>query len=220
MTQRPFNSITPFGIRQLVTELDSASEHDINEKATEQFAKVTEMEFELASQLGSDSKSMSMISKFVIAQILAENLSRLAENGMAAELYIRRDILPTLEKDLEELREYTEDLDAEAKSMLLAWASEYRTEVVTLTESVIKIGRWHSNRSNEDLNQMIALYAHRNESLDVNALAFCLSAIPEATVLCGLQQPEHLKRAIHTSQLPLLDQEKIEFLTETPLLRQ
>jgi aryl-alcohol dehydrogenase-like predicted oxidoreductase len=219
MLQRPFNSITPQGVRQLVTASNAELERDINEKATEQFAKVTEMEFDLASLLGSDSMSMSIISKFVVAQILAENLSRLVENAMAAELYINRDIIPALEKDLEELKVFANDFEPEIKSALLAWALEYRAEVLKLTQHVIAIGRWHSNRSNEDLHQLIALYSHRDESLAVNSLAFCLSSIPDATVLCGMQDLEHLKDAIRTLQLPLLNKEKLEFLTETPFLR-
>jgi hypothetical protein len=175
MTQRSLNAITNQGVRKLVTKDLMKGEREINETAIRQFTLVTEMELDFSSQLGLDSGSLAMISKFVVAQILAENLSRLVENGMAAELYIKKDILPTLEKDLLELESFAQQAESELRDYILEWGPAYRLQVDLLTKSVFEISSWHLNRSNEEMNDLISLYGHRDEPLAVNALASSLS---------------------------------------------
>jgi aryl-alcohol dehydrogenase-like predicted oxidoreductase len=219
MTQRPFNAITSQGVCKLVTKPTAVDEHSINQIATDQFTLVTEMEIDFSSQLGLDTKSLGMISKFVIAQILAENLSRLVENGMAAELYIQRDILPTLNSDLKELYEFAQEVDPELRDYITEWGPEYKKQVEKLTKCVLEISSWHANRSNQELNQMISLNAHRNESLAVNALSASLSALPHATTLSGMKSTDQLDNVHRAIKLGPIAPEKLDFLFHSPFLR-
>ncbi|KAJ3347550.1 hypothetical protein HDU91_006748, partial [Kappamyces sp. JEL0680] len=198
ITQRPFISMTRSGVQKLVTRPLGMDETAINQEATDQFEVVTELEVELAMMLGSEDKEASLISKFVIAQIVAENLGRLAQNEMAAELYFRRDILPALDRDLEELRQYGETAAKPQQAEFLRdWIPSYRAEAQSLLDRVKAVAAWHSNRTNEELNSIVSLRAHRHAPLATNALAVCLSATAAfpASVLVGTRQKEHLAQS-------------------------
>ncbi|KAJ3258758.1 hypothetical protein HK103_003352 [Boothiomyces macroporosus] len=109
ITNRPFNAITPNGVLKLVKR--PLNDHEINEKVTLQFEKVVQLEQELESKLEGDITDSILLSKFCIAQIIGDNLSRLVTNEMACKLYFDRDLKPELEKDFEYLKD--SDLETE-----------------------------------------------------------------------------------------------------------
>ena len=215
LTQRPFHAITSKGIRKLTQHVGSTLETNINEKATKQFTLVIEMELELSGLLGMSSKGIA--NKFTNAQILAQNLSRLVENEMAAELFIKRDILH--EKDFEELRLFAEELDQDDQEQVKRWIAEYDKQVKELIQCVLDISKYHSSRSNDELNSFVSLYCHRNESLAANALSVCLSATgPNTTVLCGMRTEKQVDVALKTLTLPKIEDGRLNALFESPLL--
>lgn len=170
--------------------------------------------------MGSESADLAMAAKFVVAQILAQNLARLVENEMAARLYIKREIIPSLEKDLIELRGFAQSVEIEqGREYLEDWTREYKREVYKLIECVYGISQWHSNRTNNDLNQIISINAYKDQPLAVNALGLCLSAVSDnTTVLSGMRHEDHLKIALETLKLETLDAERVEYLFNSPLL--
>jgi aryl-alcohol dehydrogenase-like predicted oxidoreductase len=223
MTQRPFVSITPKGVRKLVTTDLEMSEMEINQLATSQFEVLTEMEVDLGMMLGSDEVELSLISKFVVAQIIAQNLSRLVENSMAAELYFKRDIIPSLEKDILELEEYAKSLeDSTIPTFLQSWIPRYKKEAIKLLDSVKQVALWHLNRSNMELNEILGLRAHRDTSLAVNALSVCLSSTASfpSSVLVGMDQEQHLRDALEAIQKPVISTENLQDIFTNPILEE
>lgn len=173
--------------------------------------------------VGSDNQELELLSKFVIAQIIAQNLSRLVENGMAADLYFKRDILPSLEKDLVDLEEYSlkmESVNTEVSLFLKEWIPKYKKESLKLLENVLDIAKWHSNRSNIELNNILSLYAHKDQSLSSNALAVALSATSNAgsSVLLGMRNEKQVDEAIGALNRVLLTNEQLEGLLMNPYL--
>ncbi|KAJ2989299.1 hypothetical protein HDV02_005051 [Globomyces sp. JEL0801] len=214
MTQRPFLSITRDGVRKLTTSSSNKSEQDINENATKQFELLISIVEE------EDYDDMSLPAKFVVAQVLGENIGRLVENKMAAQLFFNRDIKPVLNTDLNYLIKCSETDDSRVgQEFILDWVANYRKETLKLMDCILEIADWHLDRSNIQLNDNVSLNAYK-ASLATNSLGICLSASnPDTTsVLVGIRSQTQLDHAIQTAKLPLLDEDQIERLFDNPML--
>jgi hypothetical protein len=69
----------------------------------------------------------ALTSKFVWGQVLSENLARLAQNHFATRHYLTQQVLPVLQKDLEELRDYAQQLGVDEELAAYEdWIENYR----------------------------------------------------------------------------------------------
>jgi hypothetical protein len=168
----------------------------------------------LLDLVGINSEDIALASKFVISQILSENLVRLVPNGMAAELYFKRDLIPELDKDLQVLSTVAESADPHTGEFLRKWIESYKSNVLTLMDEVLKISKWHADRSNSDLLNMISLTAYRGESLECNALGIAMSANPKGTVLSGIRTSSHVANIRKALKLPLLNEDRLGYLSQ------
>lgn len=69
----------------------------------------------------------ALTSKFVWSQVLSENLARLAQNHFATRHYLTQQVLPVLQKDLQELHEYAQQLGGDEEVAAYEhWIEDYR----------------------------------------------------------------------------------------------
>lgn len=78
-------------------------------------------------------EEQSLTSKFVWGQVLSENLARLAQNHFATRHYLTQQVLPAVQKDLEELNTYANNLDngEEELAAYQYWIDDYREVAYT-----------------------------------------------------------------------------------------
>ncbi|KAJ3322177.1 hypothetical protein HDV06_003237 [Boothiomyces sp. JEL0866] len=170
MTNRPFNAITPSGVLKLVKR--PLNDLEINEKVTLQFEKVVKLEQELENNLTNDITDSILLSKFCIAQIIGENLSRLVTNEMACKLYFDRDLKPELEKDFD----YLNNSDLEP---------EFETDL--LFANVVELCALASNAKLDEINKIFG----NDLPLTHNIIKTLLSVSP-GSVLVGMRKQQYL----------------------------
>lgn len=68
----------------------------------------------------------ALTAKFVWGQVLSENLARLSQNHFATRHYLSQQVLPALQKDLDQLNEYTTELQDEQTLAYQYWIEDYR----------------------------------------------------------------------------------------------
>lgn len=69
----------------------------------------------------------SLATKFIWAQVISENLSKLSQNHFAAKHFIENTVLKSLKTDVKALLAYAEKLDEpEALPTFQEWAAEYQ----------------------------------------------------------------------------------------------
>ncbi len=166
--------------------------------------------------MGETAEQLALLSKFVVAQIVAQNLSRLVENRMAAELYFRRDILPALEKDLDDLKIFSDHQNnVQISDFLEEWIPKYHQEAKLLVEDVLAVASWHSNRDNNQLNDVLSINAWKDQDLAVNCLSFCLSSTP-GSVLTGIRQEAHVSKAVQAMSCGIIPTNQIDAIVSSP----
>lgn len=80
-------------------------------------------------------EEQSLTSKFVWGQVLSENLARLAQNHFATRHYLTQQVLPSVQKDIEELSAYANNLDGgdEELAAYEDWIEKYKEVYIGLS---------------------------------------------------------------------------------------
>ncbi|KAI9347434.1 hypothetical protein DFJ73DRAFT_960430 [Zopfochytrium polystomum] len=100
-TQRPLTAIAGGQVRHLGESIESVESDDqVTQQLAASFEKITELEMDLSGLVSQSPADLAFLSKFVWAQALAENLSYLAANPIAATHFIDATVLPALRRDL------------------------------------------------------------------------------------------------------------------------
>ena len=172
-------------------------------------SKALEQQMELEMHMmGLESRVIptEMISKFAWAQILSENLQTLSDNHFATEFYLNQQLLPTLKKDLGELKALLKSVDDDAfTEEMNHWANAYDAATEQVCERLLNLCKLSSQRSNADLQSMLAGLMPAHASLSSSALTFCLSALGQnGSVLSGIESLAHAQEALSASHQPLV----------------
>ncbi|KAL2912685.1 hypothetical protein HK105_207793 [Polyrhizophydium stewartii] len=231
MVQRPLFSIWHGQVRLLASKPDLRIEDEpqVTAALSDRFQAATQLELELAGLLGSSEADTALVAKFVWAQVLAENLTRLTENGFAAEHYFTKEMIPAIEADLVLLDKHAkEHAQAEGQTILEAWGSSYRDELRALMDSIILMCQMRALQANMDLNGVLTALApralDRDAALATNVLRVGLSAMrhvaPASSILVGMRTPDYVARAFSAASQPQLDEATLQALFDSPALQQ
>jgi hypothetical protein len=69
----------------------------------------------------------ALATKFIWAQVISENLSKLSQNHVAAKHFLEYTVLTSLQTDVKALLAYAETLDEpEALPMFQEWTADYQ----------------------------------------------------------------------------------------------
>ncbi|KAI8366674.1 NADP-dependent oxidoreductase domain-containing protein [Radiomyces spectabilis] len=202
MTNRPLNTIANGQIRTLVN-------HPIEVLAS----GAVQLEDELST-------------KFVWSQVLSENLARLSQNYFAARHYLSQQVLPAVEKDLEDLDVYAEEMDAEAtKAAFVDWMTNYREGMRELVDDVVSYAYVDVLRKNNELDRIMdALcpslgrdFESAYSPLSAKTLRFLMANPNVDTVLTGMRQPRYVKDALLATQHLAVEKEDLDDVWRCPL---
>lgn len=84
----------------------------------------------------------ALTAKFVWGQVLSENLARLSQNHFATRHYLTQQVLPTLQNDLEDLRNFAIELQSDQELAAYEhWIENYR-EVIIITTLILSCAKF------------------------------------------------------------------------------
>jgi hypothetical protein len=191
MTQRPLLCISKSGIRRLANK--ETVHESINESVLEQFQVVTDLESELFAILPHDS---SMISRFSNSLLVMDNLQRLTENPLSAQLYFDRDVLPSTEEDFKSLKDDCPE-DPEIRQVVDEWCESYRHELKKLCARVVELANYQAQLDNSDLNGILSTCPGLDPQrpLSYNSIKAARSMHSGCT-LVGMTREEHVKEVL------------------------
>ncbi|KAI8095029.1 NADP-dependent oxidoreductase domain-containing protein [Gilbertella persicaria] len=229
MTNRPLNAIANGQIRVLVNHELGAdgkapAEHEIMSKMQTSFEKVARLESDVMSELPIEEEALT--AKFVWGQVLSENLARLAQNHFATRHYLTQQVLPVLDKDLKELRDYATQLDTEEEVAAYEhWIENYRECVHNLSHDIVNYAYIDTLRKNNELDRILsALCPSLNtmpqdaySPISIKALRFMLSHQQVGTVFHGMRDPLYVKDALFAAQQEPINQEDIDDVWTCPI---
>ncbi|KAI8332985.1 NADP-dependent oxidoreductase domain-containing protein [Blakeslea trispora] len=229
MTNRPLNAIANGQIRVLVNhELGTGgkgpAEHEIISKMEKSFEVTGKLESDMMSELPIEEEALT--AKFVWSQILSENLARLAQNHFATRHYLTQQVLPVLDKDLDSLTTYANQLEIEQDVLAYQrWIEDYRNAVNALVHDIVNYAYIDTLRKNNELDRILnALCPSLNDvpedvysGISVKALRILLSHSQVGTVFHGMRDPLYVKDAIYAAQQSPLDQEDLDDLWRCPI---
>ncbi|KAI8348048.1 NADP-dependent oxidoreductase domain-containing protein [Choanephora cucurbitarum] len=229
MTNRPLNAIANGQIRVLVnhelgTDGRRPAEHEIISKMEKSFEVAGQLESDMMSELPIEEEALT--AKFVWSQILSENLARLAQNHFATRHYLTQQVLPVLDKDLEQLNAYANELESEQDlPAYQSWIEKYKKSVNELVHDIVDYAYIDTLRKNNELDRILnALCPTLNDvpedvysGISVKALRILLSHSQVGTVFHGMRDPLYVKDAIYAAQQEPLDQEDLDDLWRCPI---
>ncbi|KAI8929400.1 NADP-dependent oxidoreductase domain-containing protein [Entophlyctis helioformis] len=232
-TQRPFYSICNGSVRLLATDPEISIEDDpkVTAALADCFETATVLELELGSLVGSTDADTSLVAKFVWTQVLADNLARLAENGFAAEHYFVKEVIPSLQVDLEVLAAYIKEhgeSDPETAEALAQWSDVYRTTIHRLLDGILAVCQMRALHANTELNKVIATLSggslDGSDTLSTNALRITLStlghAAPASSVLVGMREPVYVSECVAAAGRPAVGEEQLQDILDSAMLMQ
>ena len=156
------------------------------------------------------------ISKFTLANLLAENLASLTVNYMAGSVFMEREIIPILNRDLEYLQLVISRVDEDEQRVLRNLADEYRRKMYLLMNSIKNIGLYHSDRTNEGINA--ALMREGFATIEMNSLGMAINANKHGTVLMGATKCEQLDWPLELLKANELGHDDIKRLVDLALV--
>ncbi|KAJ3270456.1 hypothetical protein HDV01_007816 [Terramyces sp. JEL0728] len=197
ITNRPFNSIAPNGVLKMAKR--PLNDVEVNDRVTRQFEKVLSLEQELENNLSGDITDSILLSKFCVAQIIGDNLSRLVTNEMACKLYFDRDLKPALEQDFE----YLKDSELEPE-FVEDFIKNYKKETHLLFDYVVELCALAGNAKLDEINRVFG----NDLPLTHNVIKLLLS-VSRGSVLVGMRKPEYLDM-LKVMEGELLEHEECE----------
>ncbi|CAO3597590.1 unnamed protein product [Absidia cylindrospora] len=216
MANRPLNAITPQGsIRGLYNHM-MAQPKDMDD-LRQAFEQVAELEVDMMSELPEDDQEEDggLGSRFVWGQILSENLQRLGQHHFATQHYLRSQVQPKLDKDLNDFRLAYGDVPA-----YMEWSEVYRASMLHLMECLVNYSYMDTLKKNNDLDRILsALVSWPNQHvqhtdddvqlhgaedgvqachspLTVKALQIYLAQQDIGAVVTGMRQPQYVDDAL------------------------
>ncbi|KAG0304726.1 hypothetical protein BGZ98_005103 [Dissophora globulifera] len=234
-TNRPLNAIAG---GQIVT-LENKGQHSRQETATKiletldlSFTSLAEMELDIKDMIEEESLAL----KFVWSEILSENLARLSANYFAAKHFLEREVLPAIDRDLQSLKNSTEDpeqdQDPESKDAILSWIERYRREAKTLTTDIATFCQLDSDKRNDELNLVLGLICRDfiaeagpdmvdniGSPLSTKSIQFCCAQEHVGCTLVGMRTPEYVHDAVAAAEASKrLTKTDLDLISQCPLL--
>ncbi|RKO89691.1 NADP-dependent oxidoreductase domain-containing protein [Blyttiomyces helicus] len=212
-THRALNSIANGQIRPLLTRFDVRIEDEprVAETLTKSFESVAELESNLVDQLGDDSAATAILAKFVWAQVLGDNLSRLTDNPFTVRYYLEKQVLPAIDADLTALETIGDS------TLPAGWAEEYRKQTRLLSKSIIQLSFLSLLRANLNLASVLASVAPeaigRDDQLAVTAARMSAAAVGSdgGSVLVGMRKSEYVTELVDgVMRRPGLTEEQVD----------
>ena len=137
---------------------------------------------------GSQRLTPDLIAKFSWAHILSENLQKMTENLVFTEHFLKSQVRPVAQSDLELLRQELGEEFAE-------WIKDYEESLEAVIGWMLKSAQSQAKRLNDDLVQLVSsrippnLETLYSKSLSRYALHFCLGSLGKGgSVLSGFSQ--------------------------------
>lgn len=220
IANRPLNAITPQGsIRGLYNHM-MAQPKDMDD-LRKAFERVAELEIDMISELPEEDEledehgGGGLGSRFVWGQILSENLQRLGQHHFATQHYLRSQVQPKLDKDLDDFRLVYGDVPA-----YMEWTDVYRAAMIHLMECLVNYSYMDTLKKNNDLDRILsALVSWPNQHvqhtdddvqlqgseegvqachspLTVKALQIYLAQQELGAVVTGMRQPQYVDDAL------------------------
>ncbi|KAJ8329074.1 hypothetical protein QVD99_004785 [Batrachochytrium dendrobatidis] len=231
MTQRPFYSICKGLVRLLVTRSNIRSEDEpaVTNALSKHFEVATHLELELAEHLGVTQEETELLSKFVWAQAMAENLATLTDNEFAAERYFSTEVQPALEKSLDALAVYTEaHATSQGQDILGKWAQSYSNAIQQVMKTVLTMTRIRAFQANIELNDLLYTLApkalEKNDVLATNMLRINVSALsylaPASSMIVGMRLPEYVTSVVDAAKREIIDEDSLESIFDNPAMQQ
>lgn len=129
----------------------------------------------------------------MVAQIVAQNLSALAQNPMAADHYFNVHIIPKLETDLTRL---VSD-DPVISEYLDEWRVGYRDTAHRLMTAVKAVAMYHEGVSNLEMEGVLGVYGVHG----TNGLVGVSLTATEGTVLVGMREMWEVGEAVMATRV-------------------
>ncbi|KAH6592296.1 hypothetical protein BASA61_004619 [Batrachochytrium salamandrivorans] len=235
LANRPFYSICRGQIRLLVmrANINPEDEPALTIALSKRFEVVTNLEFQLADLCKSVSLTVStrmgldLLAKFVWAQVIAENLTRLCENGFSTERFFDQEIKPSLHKSIALLEAHaTKNANADGQIILKKWMDAYQESIYPLMDTVLIMSRTREFQANKELNDMLATLVpkviDRNDTLATNTLRIGLSALaisaPASSMLVGMRLPEYVDCAVNAASKDSIDEDSLNNVLNNPIV--
>ena len=179
----------------------------MTQNLAELFEKITELELELSSLPSTTTDDMNRISKFVWAQVLAENLTNLSTNRLMTQHYLTSVIFSSLDRDLSELT-----LNNSNES-IKSWSQEYKKGIQSLGSLLIETCTLYETQQNNNLFSVIKSLVPSSNSKSLHS--FSLHASDSSlklasggrggTLLLGMTRSEWVDDAALVSECVLVD---------------
>ncbi|KAH6571000.1 hypothetical protein BASA50_009717 [Batrachochytrium salamandrivorans] len=229
LANRPFYSICRGQIRLLVmrANINPEDEPALTIALSKRFEVVTNLEFQLADLLGVTSEDTDLLAKFVWAQVIAENLTRLCENGFSTERFFDQEIKPSLHKSIALLEAHAaKNANADGQIILKKWMDAYQESIYPLMDTVLIMSRTREFQANKELNDMLATLVpkviDRNDTLATNTLRIGLSAlaisVPASSMLVGMRLPEYVDCAVNAASKDSIDEDSLNNVLNNPIV--
>jgi hypothetical protein len=174
----------------------------------EKFEKVTELELELSSLLGNTSDDINHVSKFVWAQVLAENLSNLSTNRLMTEHYLKSVIFASLDRDLSDLNSYLKSNES-----IASWSQEYKKGLQSLASLLLETCTLYETQQSNNLFSVLKSLVPSSASKSLHSLGLHVvdSSLKHATggrggsVLLGMTKEAWVEDAAQIAERVMVD---------------
>ncbi|KAI9281340.1 NADP-dependent oxidoreductase domain-containing protein [Umbelopsis sp. AD052] len=206
MTNRPLTAIYQGQIRPFVNHTfgdgTAQAEHAVMEKMSKSLEMLTTMESDLMSELPIEQDALA--TKFIWAQVISENLSKLSQNHFAARHFLENTVLTSLKKDVKALLTYAETLDEpEALPTFQEWTAEYQKVTGELCGHLIDYAYVDCLRKNNDLDRILGAVCpllnepeRTHSPISVKMLRIALANEQIGSVLTGMRQEIYVDDAL------------------------
>ncbi|KAJ3022764.1 UNVERIFIED_CONTAM: hypothetical protein HDU68_008946 [Siphonaria sp. JEL0065] len=159
-TQRPLNVIAAGSIRCLGDKKSGYDdENKITAELTAHFERVTELESDLSDLVGDTAEDINIVSHFIWAETLSENLTKLiSSNAFATSHYVNNTVLPTLFSDVDALLRGLNPGSPNSEAIQL-WAGEYKQAIAELCSLLVNLCEAAEASTNREIANVLAAMA-------------------------------------------------------------
>lgn len=126
---------------------------------------------------------------------------------MAGIMFMEKEIIPLLNRDLEYLKSLQQKADDDEKLVLQHLGAEYFKQVQSLMNCIKSLSQYHSDRTNDGINAGLRRIGF--DSIEMNSLGVAISANKQGTVLVGASKSEDIKWPLELLKSPEFDYAQI-----------
>ncbi|KAJ3386025.1 hypothetical protein HDU84_001854 [Entophlyctis sp. JEL0112] len=159
-TQRPLNVIASGAVRCLGDRIArDTDETALTSALSALFEKVANLELQIPSLVGATDDDVQMVSRFIWAETLSENLAKLVSSSAFATMhYIKTTVLPTLNSDVKELVSTIPE-DERETSAVAKWSTDYLESITSLCQLIESLCLVTEAATNRELSSVLCAMA-------------------------------------------------------------